>query len=97
MPLERLSLPRMFGANTDWTRFPWQPFREGVEIARLYGEAAGGPSMALLRYQPGASVPTHVHHGMEHIVVLEGSQRDEGGLHETGSLLVHGPGTKHTV
>ena len=55
MPLERLSLPRMFGPHTDWTRFPWQPYREGVEIARLYGEAAQGPTMALLRYQPGAS------------------------------------------
>jgi anti-sigma factor ChrR (cupin superfamily) len=94
---ERLSLPHMFGANTDWTRFPWQPFRDGVEIARLYGEAEAGPSMALLRYQPGAKVPTHLHRGLEHILVLEGSQRDEGGKHEVGSLLVHGEGTMHSV
>ena len=97
MPLERLSLPRMFGAGTDWTRFSWQPFREGVEMARLYGDADGGMSMALLRYRAGARVPTHLHRGIEHILVLEGSQRDEGGLHEVGSLLVHGPGTTHSV
>ena len=92
-----LSLPRMFGPDTDWTRFPWQPFREGVEMARLYGEADAGPSMALLRYRAGASVPKHLHRGLEHIVVLEGSQRDDDGEHPVGSLMVHGPGTTHSV
>ena len=92
-----LSLPRMFGPGTDWARFAWQPFREGVEIARLYGEAESGPSMALLRYRAGASVPRHLHRGLEHIVVLEGSQRDEEGEHLTGSVMVHGPGTTHSV
>ena len=94
---ERLSITALFGAPTDWARFPWEPFREGVEIARLYGDAADGPSMALLRYAPGARVPTHVHHGLEHIIVLEGSQRDEGGEHQAGSILVHGPKTRHSV
>lgn len=94
---ERLSIPALFGEETDWTRFPWEPFREGVEMARLYGDAAGGPSMALLRYAPGARVPVHVHHGLEHIIVLEGSQRDEGGEHRVGSILVHGPKTRHSV
>lgn len=93
----RLAIAGLFGAQTDWTRFPWQPFREGVELARLYGEADSGPSMALLRYAPGARVPKHIHHGLEHILVLEGSQRDDGGLHQTGSILVHGPDTSHTV
>ncbi|MDB4977162.1 MAG: hypothetical protein JWN48_5503 [Myxococcaceae bacterium] len=97
----RLSISGLFGQGTDWARFPWQPFREGVEIARLYGEADSGPSMALLRYAPGARVPRHIHHGLEHIIVLEGSQRDEsadaGGLHLTGSILVHGPETSHVV
>jgi anti-sigma factor ChrR (cupin superfamily) len=93
----RLSIPGLFGDHTDWTRFAWQPFREGVELARLYGEADSGPSMALLRYAPGARVPRHIHHGLEHIIVLSGSQRDDGGTHETGSILVHGPDTSHNV
>ncbi|HVZ34083.1 MAG TPA: cupin domain-containing protein [Polyangiaceae bacterium] len=97
MSVRRLALAHLWGQSRDWTRFAWQPFREGVEIARLYGEAHDGPSMALLRYAAGACVPKHVHHGLEHIFVLEGSQRDEGGLHEAGSLLVHGPGTSHSV
>lgn len=97
MGLERLSIKNLWGPSADWSRFPWQPFREGVEIARLYETPDEGPSMALLRYAPGASVPKHIHHGMEHILVLEGGQRDEGGEHTVGSILVHGPDTSHSV
>jgi anti-sigma factor ChrR (cupin superfamily) len=97
MTLTRMSFTSMFGAQTDWTRFAWQAFREGVEIAPLYGDSLGGPSMALLRYAPGARVPKHLHRGLEHIIVLEGAQSDEGGEHPTGSILVHGPGTTHSV
>lgn len=93
----RLSIADLFGPDVDWTRFPWQPFREGVELARLYGDAERGASMALLRYAPGARVPKHLHRGLEHILVLMGSQHDEGGEHRAGSILVHGPGTTHSV
>jgi anti-sigma factor ChrR (cupin superfamily) len=93
----RLSIAGLWGPDVDWTRFPWAPFREGVEMARLYGEADSGPSMALLRYAPGAHVPKHLHRGLEHILVLHGSQRDDGGEHRTGSILVHGAGTSHSV
>lgn len=95
--LERRLITRLFGADTDFDRFAWTPFREGVEIARLYGEGAGGPSAALLRYAPGARVPAHVHHGMEHILVLAGAQSDAHGSYGAGSLLIHGPGTSHSV
>lgn len=95
--ITRLAIADLWGERRDFTRFPWQPFREGVEIARLYGRAEAGPSLALLRYAPGARVPKHRHRGLEHILVLEGSQRDEGGLHTVGSLLVHGPDTSHSV
>jgi anti-sigma factor ChrR (cupin superfamily) len=93
----RLSIADLWGAQSDWSRFLWEPFREGVQIARLYGDASDGPSMALLRYAPGARVPKHLHRGLEHILVLEGSQRDEGGEHAAGCLLVHGAGTSHSV
>ena len=36
---------------------PWEPFRPGVDIYRLYGDGQEGAAAALLRYQPGASVP----------------------------------------
>ena len=75
---------------------PWQPFRPGVEIYRLYGNSIG-PSAALLRYQPGAWVPHHTHTGYEHIVVLSGSQRDQHQTYGAGSLVINAPDTDHAV
>jgi anti-sigma factor ChrR (cupin superfamily) len=77
--------------------FPWQPFREGVEIYRLYEDGTQGSSAALLRYEPGASVPTHGHPGFEHIFVLSGSQTDTNGTHEAGTLVINPPQTSHSV
>jgi hypothetical protein len=64
-----------------WANMPFEPFREGVEICRLW---QGGPDAALLRYAPGASV-------------LEGSQSDENGRYFVGSLVLNPIGTEHSV
>jgi anti-sigma factor ChrR (cupin superfamily) len=82
-------------ANPD--RLDWQPMRPGVEVYRLYGLADEGPSAALLRYQPGAEVPLHIHTGVEHILVLAGTQEDSHGSYGPGSFVVNLPGTKHRV
>jgi anti-sigma factor ChrR (cupin superfamily) len=74
----------------------WQPFRPGVDVHRLWGDPAGA-SAALLRYAPGASVPRHLHQGAEHVHVLEGSQRDDRGLHVAGSVVVNEAGSTHQV
>jgi anti-sigma factor ChrR (cupin superfamily) len=95
--LDRLAIAGLFGKGTDYDKFDWRFFREGIDMARLYGEADRGPSAALLRYAPGARVPVHVHHDIEHILVLSGAQSDEDGLYEAGTLLIHGPGTRHSV
>lgn len=97
MSVTRLAIAALFGPERDDSRFAWRPFREGVEIALLYGDGQAGPTMALLRYAAGAEVPRHLHRGLEHILVLEGAQSDDGGEHTVGSLLVHGPGTTHAV
>lgn len=76
---------------------PWQPFRPGVEIYHLYQAGQGGAAAALLRYQPGAQVPTHDHTGFEHILVLSGAQTDQNGHHQTGTLVINPPGTHHSV
>lgn len=73
------------------------PFRPGVEISQLYRNEASGASAALLRYAPGASVPEHVHEGYEHVLVLEGEQRDHRGSYPAGTLVVNPPGTRHAV
>jgi anti-sigma factor ChrR (cupin superfamily) len=78
-------------------RLPWKPFREGIEIYRLYEDGAQGSSSALLRYQPGATVPQHSHPGYEHIFVLQGSQTDCNGTHAAGTLVINPPKTSHSV
>lgn len=75
----------------------WQPLRPGVDCHTLYGRPGEGPAAALLRYAPGASVPLHRHLGHEHILVLEGSQRDANGVYPAGTLLVSPPRSRHAV
>lgn len=74
----------------------FEPFRPGVEIRPLY-RTLNGPAAAVLRYRPGASVPSHTHGGYEHILVLEGEQSDERGRYSAGTLIVNPPGSSHTV
>jgi anti-sigma factor ChrR (cupin superfamily) len=75
----------------------WTPFREGVDICRLYGDADAGPSAALLRYAPNAEVPLHEHEGVEHVFVLAGAQEDARGVYPAGTLVINPPGTRHRV
>jgi anti-sigma factor ChrR (cupin superfamily) len=35
--------------------------------------------------------------GYEHILMLAGSQEDENGIYNSGTLMINPPGTKHTV
>jgi anti-sigma factor ChrR (cupin superfamily) len=91
----RLVLPLLPAALRERTDFV--PLREGVEIAELYRDDRSGASAALLRYAPGANVPRHRHDGYEHVFVLDGSQRDERGEYETGTLVINPPGTEHSV
>lgn len=77
-----------------WRAMEFAPFREGVEISEVI---TGEPAVALLRYQPGASVPRHLHMGLETILVLQGTQSDERGDYPTGSLILNPEGTAHSV
>jgi anti-sigma factor ChrR (cupin superfamily) len=76
---------------------PWSPLRPGISICRLFGDGLQGPSAALLRYEPGASVPLHAHEGVEVVAVLSGSQRDAVGAVEAVQVRVNPAGTQHFV
>lgn len=80
-----------------WRALAFEPFRDGVEISRLYGRADAGPSGAILRYRAGGRVPLHRHPDFETIVVLEGAQRDARGTYNVGDVVVNPPGTSHDV
>ena len=77
-----------------WSDMPFKPFRDGVEICHLW---QGGPDVALLRYAPGASVPRHRHLGLETILVLSGSQSDDDGTYDTGTIVFNPAGSEHRV
>ena len=77
-----------------WRSYTFADFRDGVEICTLY---EGDSTLALLRYEAGASVPKHRHQGLEAIFVLEGSQSDERGLYKKGSCILNPSGFEHTV
>ena len=77
--------------------FVWQDFRPGVDIIFLHGDAAQGCSCALLRYQPGAEIPRHLHMGMEFLLVLRGSQADERGHYPQGSFLINPASSSHAI
>ena len=90
-------LPDLFSLASNPNALSWEPFRPGVEIHRLYGNSQQGPSAALLKYEPGATVPTHSHTGYEHILVLSGDQRDSQGTHPAGTLVINEPNTQHDI
>ncbi|TVQ07350.1 MAG: transcription negative regulator ChrR [Leptolyngbya sp. DLM2.Bin27] len=94
--MQSIVLPDLKAMAAD-PELAWEAFRPGVEIHRLYPPTSDGTAAALLRYQPGASVPRHLHTGFEHILVLSGSQTDDNGTYPAGSLVVNPPGTRHTV
>ena len=75
----------------------WEPLRPGIEAAWLYRQEPDGASAALLRYQPGATVPLHEHLGYEHIFVLQGAQSDATRTYPTGTFTVFPPGLSHRI
>jgi anti-sigma factor ChrR (cupin superfamily) len=93
----QIELTNLFKIAEEAEVIPWQPFREGVEIYRLYGDGVSGPTAALLRYRAAGFVPLHEHTGYEHILVLSGSQRDQNGTTAAGTLTINAPGTRHSV
>lgn len=83
-------------ATGGWRDLPFAPFRDGVDVHYLW-QPESGPVLALLRYAPGATVPLHLHTGLETILVLDGSQSDERGTYRQGSLICNPQGSSHSV
>jgi anti-sigma factor ChrR (cupin superfamily) len=75
----------------------WLPFGDGVSVFWIYKDGAEGSAAALLKFEPGGRVNLHEHVGFEHIIVLSGSQTDENRHLPAGSLMVHPPGSSHSI
>lgn len=63
---------------------PWIPSKiaSGIDVKNL--GKANGRFMQLVRFQPGASFPSHVHTDAEFIFVLDGEVRQNGTLLSSG-------------
>lgn len=93
----RIDLKELFSIGEWQDDIEWRPFRDGVEIHRLYGDGIEGPTAALISFRKAGTIPPHLHNGYEHILVLHGAQSDQNGRIEAGGLMINPPGTRHAV
>lgn len=83
----------IFTCHTD---LPWKPSKlaQGVEVKNL--GKANGRAMQLVRFQPGASFPAHLHTEVEFLFMLEGEVLQNGHKLHVGWSTVAPAGTYDT-
>lgn len=64
---------------------------------RLFFGDPEGACVALLRFDPGAVMPMHIHAGDEHVLVLEGKAADDNGECVRGDYLFNPEGSARKV
>ena len=96
-PYRTIELRDLFRVKEWQDEIPWQPFVNGAEIYRLYGDGKAGPTAVLIRFREETQVPVHLHEGYEHIFILAGEQRDQNAIRNRGVLTINPPGTVHGV
>lgn len=74
---------------------PWQTIGPGVRCKVLYRDDATGASTVLFNFAPGAATPLHMHTGLEHTFVIEGSLEDHDSIITAGNFAVRQPGSVH--
>ena len=94
---DRFEVPDLLRLAERADEFAWQPFHEGVEIFRIYGDGISGPSAALIRFREAAVIPAHEHQGYEHIFILAGAQSDQNSRAAQGTFMINPPGTRHRI
>lgn len=80
----------------DPEQLPWLPTRfDKVSIKVLYEDKAKGEMTCLVKLDPGAFIPFHMHPELEQAYVLEGSMHDHDGVAKKGDFIWRKPGSKH--
>ncbi|WP_421725022.1 cupin domain-containing protein [Bauldia sp.] len=80
-----------------WRDLKYTRFRDGIDVHWLLTGGSDAPSVAVLKYAPGARVPLHRHVGLETIVVLDGAQSDERGEYAAGTVVINPVDSTHSV
>jgi len=74
----------------------WAPSQfPGIQIKVLYKNEAEGEMTCLLKWQPGARLPFHMHPEIEQTFVLEGSFSDHDGIARAGEYVWRHSGSMH--
>ncbi len=84
--------------SIDTARLTWTPSPSGTvwrKRVHLVGPPEAGQVTSVVRYEPGATFPTHEHPDGEEILVLEGVFSDEHGDWPAGTLLLNPEGFRH--
>jgi quercetin dioxygenase-like cupin family protein len=85
------------GGAVDWRSLD-EPGVSGVFVKVLrFDAAAGRAPTILLKFDPGATYPAHLHPGGEEIFVLEGDIRLGKDRLHAGDYLYTAPGNIHAV
>ena len=75
---------------------PWKATRfEKVFLKVLYEDKAKGEMTCMVKLEPGAYIPFHMHPELEQAYVLEGSMRDHDGVARAGDFIWRKGGSKH--
>ena len=74
----------------------WAPTQfEKVYMKVLYQDKAKGELTCLVKLEPGAKLPMHVHPELEQAYVLEGSMWDHDGICRAGEYVWRHAGSMH--
>jgi len=74
----------------------WKPTRfDKVSLKVLYEDKEKGEMTCMVKLEPGAYIPFHMHPELEQAFVLEGSMQDHDGVARAGDYIVRKPGSKH--
>ena len=81
----------------DVASMPWNEPVPGLRMKVLYKDNEAKEAMVLVEAKPGATIPEHVHGGVEWAFVLEGSMEDDEGVVSAGNFVYRPAGSRHSV
>ena len=96
--LDETALPALASRYVSVPALPWERTQwAGVEMKILLRDEATGLMTALVRMQPGATLPLHEHTDIEQTYVLEGSLADDEGEVRAGDYVWRPKGNRHVA
>jgi putative transcriptional regulator len=71
------------------------PVVKGVDLALLYSDSTRREASYLVRCAPNTNYPSHQHHSLERILILDGEMEIDGEVYHKGDFLLSRPNSIH--